>query len=115
MGARRTAARAAADKKAFQIVALEVAELTSYTNSLLICSGASDRQVLAIADEVQAQLKELRKEKYKVRAQNLGERRRAGHLLTDRARCTGCRVPRPRRRPTDHGRSAVDAAQASLY
>jgi ribosome-associated protein len=54
----RTAARAAADKKAFQIVALEVAELTSYTDSLLICSGASDRQVLAIADEVQAQLKE---------------------------------------------------------
>lgn len=54
----RTAARAAADKKAFQIVALEVSELTSYTDSLLICSGASDRQVLAIADEVQLQLKE---------------------------------------------------------
>jgi ribosome-associated protein len=54
----RTAARAAADKKAFQIVGLEVSELTSYTDSLLICSGASDRQVLAIADEVQLQLKE---------------------------------------------------------
>lgn len=54
----RTAARAAADKKAFQIVALEVSKITSYTDSLLICSGASDRQVLAIADEVQLQLKE---------------------------------------------------------
>jgi ribosome-associated protein len=54
----RTAARAAADKKAFQIIAFEVSELTSYTDSLLICSGASDRQVLAIADEVQLQLKE---------------------------------------------------------
>jgi ribosome-associated protein len=54
----RTAARAAADKKAFQIVALEVSELTSYTDGLLICSGASDRQVLAIADEVQLQLRE---------------------------------------------------------
>lgn len=54
----RTAARAAADKKAFQIVALEVSKLTSYTDSLLICSGASDRQVLAIADEVQTQLGE---------------------------------------------------------
>ena len=54
----RTAARAAADKKAFQIVGLEVSELTSYTDNLLICSGASDRQVMAIADEVQRQLKE---------------------------------------------------------
>ena len=53
----RTAAQAAADKKAFQIVGLEVSDLTSYTDSLLICSGASDRQVAAIADEVQLQLK----------------------------------------------------------
>ena len=54
----QTAARAAADKKAFQIVGLEVSELTSYTDNLLICSGASDRQVMAIAEEVQRQLKE---------------------------------------------------------
>lgn len=53
----RTAARAAADKKAFQIVGLEVAELTSYTDSLLICSGATNRQVAAIVDEVEQQLK----------------------------------------------------------
>lgn len=57
-GSLSTAARAAADKKAFQIVALEVTELTSYTDSLLICSAASERQVAAIADEVQRQLKE---------------------------------------------------------
>jgi len=54
----RTAARAAADKKAFQIVGLGVSDLTSYTDSLLICSAGSDRQVAAIADEVQRQLKE---------------------------------------------------------
>ena len=54
----QTAARAAADKKAFQIVGFEVGDLTSYTDSLLICSGASDRQVAAIADEVQRQLKD---------------------------------------------------------
>jgi ribosome-associated protein len=54
----RTAAQAAADKKAFQIVGFEVSDLTSYTDSLLICSGASDRQVAAIADAVQRQLKE---------------------------------------------------------
>ena len=58
LGSLQTAARAAADKKAFQIVGLEVGDLTSYTDSLLICSGASDRQVAAIADEVQRQLKD---------------------------------------------------------
>ncbi len=58
LGPLQTAARAASDKKAFQIVGLEVGHLTSYTDSLLICSGASDRQVAAIADEVQRQLKD---------------------------------------------------------
>ena len=57
-GSLQTAARAAAEKKAFQIVGLEVGDLTSYTDSLLICSGASDRQVAAIAGEVQRQLKD---------------------------------------------------------
>ena len=57
-GPLQTAARAAAEKKAFQIVGLEVGDLTSYTDSLLICSGASDRQVAAIAGEVQRQLKD---------------------------------------------------------
>ena len=58
MDSLRTAAQAAADKKAFQIVGFEVSELTSYTDHLLICSGASDRQVAAIADAVQRQLKD---------------------------------------------------------
>jgi ribosome-associated protein len=53
------AARAAADKKAFHIIGFEVTELTSYTDSLLICSGASDRQVTAIADAVRHRLKEI--------------------------------------------------------
>ena len=54
----RMAARAASDKKAFQIVAFEVGALTSYADNLLICSGASDRQVAAIADEVRRQLRD---------------------------------------------------------
>ncbi len=58
MDSLRTAAQAAADKKAFQIVGFEVSDLTSYTDSLLICSGASDRQVAAIANAVQRQLRE---------------------------------------------------------
>ncbi len=54
----RVAARAAAVKKAFQIVGFEVGVLTSYTDYLLICSGASDRQVAAIANDVQRQLRD---------------------------------------------------------
>jgi ribosome-associated protein len=74
----RTAARAAADKKAFQIVGLEVTELTSYADNLLICSGASDRQVAAIADEVQRQLKESGRRPLHVEGQ-----RRADWVLLD--------------------------------
>ena len=54
----RIAAQAAAEKKAFQIVCFEVSDITSYTDSILICSGASDRQVAAIVTAVQRQLKE---------------------------------------------------------
>ncbi len=58
MDALRTAAQAAADKKAFQIVGFMVSDLTSYTDSILFCSGASDRQVAAISQAVQRQLRE---------------------------------------------------------
>jgi ribosome-associated protein len=52
------AARAAADKKAFDLVGLEVGELTSYTDSFLLCSAASERQVAAIADTIVRRLRE---------------------------------------------------------
>ncbi len=58
MDSLRTAAQAAADKKAFQIVGFLVSDLTSYTDSILIFSGASDRQVAAISNAVQRQHKE---------------------------------------------------------
>ncbi len=54
----RIAARAASDKKAFEIVGLEVARLTSYTDQLLICSGASERQVGAIANGIESRLRD---------------------------------------------------------
>jgi len=54
----RTAAAAAIDKKAFQMVCLEVAELTSYADSFLLCSAASDRQVGAVVDEVVRRLRD---------------------------------------------------------
>jgi ribosome-associated protein len=54
----RLAARAASDKKAFEIVGLEVTGLTSYTDQLLICSGASERQVGAIVDGIDRRLRD---------------------------------------------------------
>jgi len=54
----RTAAAAAHDKKAFQVVCFEVSDLTSYADSFLLCSAASDRQVGAVVDEVVGRLRE---------------------------------------------------------
>lgn len=54
----QTAARAAVAKKAFQVAVLDVSELTSLADSFLICSGAHERQVGAIADEVERKLKQ---------------------------------------------------------
>lgn len=48
---------AALDKKSFQIVGLDVAAMTSLADVFLICSGASERQVGAIANEIVRRLK----------------------------------------------------------
>jgi ribosome-associated protein len=44
-------------KKAFDLVVLDVRELTSVADTFIICSGRSNRQVLAIADHIQWDLK----------------------------------------------------------
>ncbi len=49
----QAAARAAAGKKALDIVALDLRELGSVADFFLICSGASERQVESIADAVE--------------------------------------------------------------
>lgn len=54
-----TAVRAAADKKARDLVVLDVGDLLSITDYFVICSGTSDRQVRTIVDEVHAKLREL--------------------------------------------------------
>ncbi|QDB79752.1 ribosome silencing factor [Georgenia sp. 311] len=46
------AARAAADKKAEEIVALDVSEQLVLTDAFVVASGATDRQVRAIVDAV---------------------------------------------------------------
>ena len=47
-----TALRAALEKKALEPVLLDVRELASYTDYILVVSGRSDRQVSAIGDGV---------------------------------------------------------------
>ncbi len=44
--------RAALDRKAYDLVVLEVGKLTSIADYFMICSGRSDTQVQAIADGI---------------------------------------------------------------
>ena len=50
--------RAALDKKAVDLVVVDVAELTSIADFLVICSGRSDRQVQSIAQAIEEALEE---------------------------------------------------------
>ena len=52
------AALAAADKLASDIVAYDVSDQLAIADAFLLCSGANDRQVRAIIDEVEVKLKQ---------------------------------------------------------
>src|ERR1700761_5230303 len=52
------AAELASDRKALDIVALDLRGMVGYADYLLICSGRSDRQAKAIHDAIHAGLKE---------------------------------------------------------
>src|SRR5688572_16124360 len=52
----QAAAAAASSKKAERIVILDVSKQLVITDHFVICSGSSDRQVKAIADEIQKTL-----------------------------------------------------------
>ncbi len=54
----RRIALAALERKAERPVALDVSELTSFTEAFVIVGGQSDRQVRAIADEIVRMLKQ---------------------------------------------------------
>ena len=54
--------KAVLGRKAVNVVALDVRDLTSIADVFIICSGRSSRQVCAIADYIE---RELRKEKIK--------------------------------------------------
>jgi ribosome-associated protein len=51
------AIRSAAEKKALNMIALDLREIASFTEIFIIASGANQRQVQAIADEINEQLK----------------------------------------------------------
>lgn len=48
----------ASDKKAFNIVALDLRQVTSFAEYFVIASGANQRQVQAISDEINEQLRD---------------------------------------------------------
>ncbi|WP_441246138.1 ribosome silencing factor [Kitasatospora sp. McL0602] len=52
------AAQAAADKLAHDIIAFDVSDVLSITDAFLIVSAPNDRQVKAIAEEIEDQLRE---------------------------------------------------------
>ena len=58
----RLAIKCAADKKAEKMVALDLRPIASFTEFFVICSGANQRQVQAIADEISEQLKKQMKQ-----------------------------------------------------
>ena len=68
------AIRCAAEKKAYDLLALDLREIASFTEFFLICSGANQRQVQAIADEIAEQLKkQLGSRAVRIEGYNTGE------------------------------------------
>ncbi|MGH3509052.1 MAG: ribosome silencing factor [Nocardioidaceae bacterium] len=55
----RTAALAAGDKLAEEIIAFDVSEQLVITDAFLICSASNDRQVKAVVDEIEDRLREV--------------------------------------------------------
>jgi ribosome-associated protein len=53
----KIAAKAADDKKAHDMVALDISGIASFANYFLLCTGDSSRQLQAIADEIKEKLK----------------------------------------------------------
>jgi ribosome-associated protein len=53
----QTIAAYAADKKAIDLVAIDLREVAGYTDFFVICSGNTDRQVKAIHDSIHEGLK----------------------------------------------------------
>lgn len=53
----KLALECASEKKAFDLAALDLREIASFAEFFILCSGANQRQVQAISDEIGEQLK----------------------------------------------------------
>ena len=68
------AVRCAADKKALDIRVLDLRQIASFTEYFVVASGANQRQVQAIADEITEQLKkQLTSRPSRIEGYNSGE------------------------------------------
>lgn len=74
----KAAVTAAEDKKAIDPVVLKLVEITAFADYFMVCSGNSARQVQAIADEIEDQLKQ-----QKVRPLNIEGYNNAEWILMD--------------------------------
>ena len=54
-----TAAKAASDKLADDVIAFDVSDQLVITDAFVICSASNDRQVRAIVDEIEDRLREI--------------------------------------------------------
>jgi ribosome-associated protein len=70
----KLAITSASEKKAFDIVAIDLREIASFTEFFVIASGANQRQVQAISDEIGEQLKkQLNQRVIRIEGYNSGE------------------------------------------
>jgi ribosome-associated protein len=53
----KIAVKAADDKKAHDLVVLDISKIASFADYFLLCTGDSSRQMQAIADEIEEKLK----------------------------------------------------------
>lgn len=66
------AAEAAWDKKAFDLRLLNVTDLLQISDYFLICSGRSDRQVMAVCDSIDKALREMGRKPLSVEGRKWG-------------------------------------------
>jgi ribosome-associated protein len=67
------AARAATEKKADELVLLDLREVASFTEFFLICTGANTRQVQAISNEIEERLRDRGKKPLHIEGYSSGE------------------------------------------
>ncbi|MGB9599051.1 MAG: ribosome silencing factor [Myxococcota bacterium] len=65
-------ANAALSKNAQDILLLDVSELVSYTDHIMICTGNSDRQICAIADEIEKEAAKFNEKPFSVEGYERG-------------------------------------------